>query len=277
MSRGRVVLGVGAIGATALLLSGCNGFRVESKSFNDDFSVTQAVKAVRFDNGSGRVRIGVGSQGLVKRTVFYSGDRPGPTSRVEGDTLVLDNCPQRSCSIDYDVTLPAGAKIMGEVGSGDVDITAMAEVSVKSGSGDIRVRDVPGPVTVKGSSGRIELADLGQTAVVAASSGDVTLTTVKGDVTVQSSSGQVTGSGLGGRTSVECSSGDVSLTLAGTHPVKVVATSGNVRVKVPQGQPYRVNVQTTSGECNIGIATDPAAGTGMDLQASSGDVTVSYA
>jgi len=75
---------------------------------------------------------------------------------------------------------------------------------------------------------------------------------------------------------VKCSSGDVDLDMAAAHNVKVVASSGGIRVKVPQGTPYRVNVKTSSGDQQVGIATDPSAATTMDLQASSGDVSVDY-
>jgi hypothetical protein len=276
MSRRRVVLGVCAIGAGALLLSGCNGLRTASKSATDEMSVTQPVKSVRLETGSGNVHIAPGPQALVKRTVFFAGDKPGPTSRVEGDTLVLGDCPQDRCSVDYDVTLPTGASVLGETSSGDVDISGMTGVQLKTTSGDKHIRDISGPVTLRGSSGKTQLSNLGASAVVEASSGDVILSTVKGDVTVQVTSGHVSATDLGGQASVKASSGDVNLSLGAAHNVNVVVSSGNVQVNVPQGTPYRVNVKTSSGNKDVGIATDPSASTSMDLQATSGDVTVSY-
>src|SRR5690349_4789323 len=47
MSRRRVVLGVCAIGAGMLALSGCKGFNPASQSFTDDTAVQQTVSAVR--------------------------------------------------------------------------------------------------------------------------------------------------------------------------------------------------------------------------------------
>jgi hypothetical protein len=276
MSRRRVVLGVCAMSATALLLSGCNGLRAASKTATDETGVTQPVKSVRLETGSGNVHIAPGSQGLVKRTVYFAGDKPGPTSRVEGDTLVLGPCPQDACSVDYDVTLPAGAKVIGEATSGDIDISGMTEVGIKTTSGDKTLRGISGPVTLEGSSGKVTLNDLGGSAVVRSTSGDVILTTVKGDVTVQLTSGHVSGTGLGGQASVKASSGDVDLAMAASHNVNVVVTSGNVSVKVPRGTPYRANLKTTSGNQDVSIATDPSATTAMDLQASSGDISVNY-
>ncbi|TCO64834.1 DUF4097 family beta strand repeat-containing protein [Actinocrispum wychmicini] len=275
MSRRRVVVGVCAIGVGTLVLSGC-GFRVASQQFSDDNAVQQTVSAVRIENGSGRVHISVGAKPGVHRTVYYQNDKPAQTSHFEGDTLVLEDCKIRNCSIDYDVVLAAGAKVMGEVGSGEIELTGMSEVGVQAGSGNITVRDVAGPVTVKVSSGRAELSGLGQSAVVEASSGDVRLTDVKGDATVVARSGSVVGTGLSGKTSVQSSSGDVTLTMAASQNVKVTASSGDIRVNVPKGTPYKTSVTTSSGDQRVNVATDPNASTVMELQANSGDVTVDY-
>lgn len=276
MSR-RVVLGVCAIGVGTLLLSGCDGFRVASQNFSDTTDITQKVAAVRIDNnGSGAVRVRVGATPSVRRTVYYRDDKPGQTHRVEGDTLVLEDCKQRNCSIDYEVTLPVAAKVMGEVGSGEIEVVGMSEVGVRAGSGDVRVRDVPGPVTVNVSSGRAELVGLGQSAVVEASSGDVSLTDVKGDLTVLSRSGEVNAVGIGGKTSVESSSGDVRVDMAAPQSVKVTASSGTIRVTVPRGQLYKADVRTSSGERRIGVDTSPQSQYVLDLDASSGDIEVGY-
>lgn len=274
MSRRRVVVGVCAIGVSVLALSGC--VPNASNSFSDDFAVQQSVATVRIANDSGRVNISVGSKPGVHRTVHYTTDKPGQTSHYEGDTLVLEACDVRNCSIDYDVVLTAGAKVMGEVGSGDIELAGMSEVGVKAGSGDVTVRGATGPVTVDTRSGRTDLSGLTQSAVVSASSGDVQLADVKGDVTVQSQSGNVVGTGLGGKTSVRSSSGDVTLTMAVSQDVKVSARSGNATVNVPKGTPYRVTVKTTSGDQHVDIASDPAAAISMDVDVTSGNVELGY-
>jgi hypothetical protein len=276
MSRRRVVLGVCAIGVGTLLLSGCDGFRVASSQFSDDTGVQQAVTAVRLETGSGSVRIRVGAQPNIHRTVFYVNDKPGPTSRFDGGTLVLEDCRQRNCSVDYDVTLPAGTKVMGEVGSGEVEIVAMSEVGVRARSGDVRVRDITGPVTVNVASGRAELTGLAQSAVVEASSGDIVLAGIKGDVTVLSRSGEVQASGLGGKTSIESSSGDVRITMATAQNVKASVSSGNLDVRVPRSGAYRVDAKSGSGEQNVNIDTSSGSATVLDLNASSGDISVDY-
>lgn len=274
MSRRRVVVGVCAIGAGVLVLSGCVPHA--SNSFSDDAAVQQSVATVRIANDAGHVHVSVGSKPGVHRTVYYAADKPGQTFHYEGDTLVLEACNVHNCTIDYDVVLTAGAKVMGEVGSGDIELAGMSEVGVKAGSGDVTVRGATGPVTVDTRSGRTDLSGLTQSAVVQASSGDVQLADIKGDVTVQSQSGDVVGTGLDGKTSVRSSSGDVTLTMATSRDVKVTATSGNVKVNVPKGTPYRVSVRTTSGDQHLNIASDPAATVGMDVGVTSGNVDLNY-
>lgn len=275
MSRRRVVLGVCTIGT--LLLSGCSGFRAASSTFDDDIAVQQPVSAVRMETGSGSVKVRAGTAASIHRKVYYLGDKPGGSTHFEGgDTLVLEDCKQNNCSIDYDVVLPSGAKIIGKVGSGDITVVGMAEVGVQAGSGNITVRDVTGPVTVRASSGDVDLSGLGQAVVAEASSGDIKLTNVKGDATLLSRSGSVIGNDLSGKTSVESSSGDVTLTMSATTAVKATASSGNIQLHVPRGENYKVTAHTSSGDQNVNITNDPAARNLLDLDASSGDITVSY-
>jgi hypothetical protein len=274
MSRRRVVLGVCTIGT--LLLAGCNGFRAASANFEDDAPVQATVTAVRLESGSGSVKVRTGGTPGIHRKVYYVKDKPGASTHFEGDTLVLEDCRQNGCSIDYDVVLPAGAKIMGEVGSGDITVLGMAEVGVRTGSGDVVVRDVTGPVTVRTGSGDADLSGLGQSAVVEASSGDVKLTNIKGDATVLSRSGNVIGNDLGGKTAVESSSGDVTLMMSAITTVKATASSGNIQIHVPRGENYHVATHTSSGDENINITSDPSAKSQLTLDASSGDISVDY-
>jgi DUF4097 and DUF4098 domain-containing protein YvlB len=257
-------------------LSACNGFRAASSSFTDDEAVTRPVGSVRIENGSGEVKIRVGGQPNLHRKVYYVNDKPEKTHHYEGDVLVLDDCRKKNCSVDYDVVLPAGAKVIGEVGSGAIEVIGMSEVGVRAGSGDIVVRDVPGPVTVNVSSGTAELSGIGQNAVVEAQSGDIRLVDMRADVTVLARSGNVDGARLFGRTSVESSSGDVNLDMAAAQDVKVSLASGNLVLRVPRGDAFTVSARTRSGANQVDVATDPAGKHHLDLDASSGDITVSY-
>ncbi|MET0132420.1 MAG: DUF4097 family beta strand repeat-containing protein, partial [Kibdelosporangium sp.] len=58
--------------------------------------------------------------------------------------------------------------------------------------------------------------------------------------------------------------------------VKATASSGDINLIVPRGAPFKVQSRSSSGEQNINIATDPAGQSLLDLDASSGDITVNY-
>jgi DUF4097 and DUF4098 domain-containing protein YvlB len=58
--------------------------------------------------------------------------------------------------------------------------------------------------------------------------------------------------------------------------VKATASSGNIELHVPRGEGYKVGVRTSSGDQHVNIANDPAGKNQLDLEASSGDVTVDY-
>ncbi len=78
-----------------------------------------------------------------------------PAYRRDGDTLVLTGC--RGCSVDDELVVPRGTAVSGNSGSGDVVMQGVTEVDVELGSGNVRVRDVSGPVDARTGSGEVTL------------------------------------------------------------------------------------------------------------------------
>lgn len=76
-----------------------------------------------------------------------------------------------------------------------------------------------------------------------------------------------------GPVNVSSTSGDVEVTLVDPQDIRADTTSGDIRVAVPRDR-YQVDGSSTSGERRITVATDPAAPHVLDLNTSSGDVTV---
>nr|BFE47414.1 hypothetical protein GCM10017745_08410 [Saccharothrix mutabilis subsp. capreolus] len=247
-----VVVGVGAV-------AGC--VRLVQETFSDQGSVTEKVVAVRVQNDSGRVTVR-GRDGVaaveVKRTVQYSrnDDKPsGQTYRVEGDTLVLDDCG-RNCSVDYEVTVPGkDVKVLGENGSGDLTFEGVASVDIRLGSGDVTVRDVTGSAKVENGSG------------------DVTASNVAGAFRGDVGSGRAKLTDMRGEVSVVNDSGDVEVGMAAVQAVHAESGSGDVHVRLPKAT-YRVEVETGSGERTLGVASDPAATISVVAKSGSGDVSV---
>ncbi|PXY31528.1 DUF4097 family beta strand repeat-containing protein [Prauserella muralis] len=202
----------------------------------------QPVSTVRVAGDSGDVTIRAADvdAATVRQVFRYRWDRPGDAYSVEGTTLVLGACEDWSCSVDYEVLVPSGTTVTGNVDSGELTIEGVASADVEADSGDIDVRDVAGPVTVRLDSGSF------------------------------------TGEGLSGTVEADLSSGDVDVTLSEPGDVRVSVDSGDVRVAVPEGD-YRVDGDSDSGDRDIEITQDPSAGNVLDLGTDSGDVTVTRA
>jgi hypothetical protein len=223
--------------AGGLLLSACDWEEFGGQEFSDSESLSGSVSEVRFANDSGNVKITAGDKLEVRRTVGYHETKPGKTYRVDGDVLVLENCPERGCWVGYEVTVPADVKVSGHVDSGDAEIAGVASVNVEADSGNVTIRDVDGAVNAKADSGNVEL------------------------------------SGIGGAVVAGAESGNVSVALDEPDGVTVTTSSGNIDVTVPKGD-YQVEIQGDDVTNNLGNGT---SGPSIDLNADSGNVTLTPA
>jgi len=239
-------MGIGRVVATAAIvvtglgvLSAC-GWDITKERATDDVGVTEEFDRVRFVNDSGNLTISTGGDASVARTIHYEDDQPGATHRVEDGTLILDSCPTRGCYIDYEVVVPEGTVVEGELNSGNVDIAGVAEVDLKANSGDVEVRGVDGPVNVDADSGNVDLID------------------------------------IGGAAQVQADSGNVTISLAVVDDVRAKVSSGNVEVTVPDGR-YRVSTDIDNGDLDSAFDNDDAGEHHLDLAADSGNITVKKA
>ncbi|EOD70025.1 DUF4097 family beta strand repeat-containing protein [Amycolatopsis vancoresmycina] len=224
--------------------------------FENSGTVSQAIRSVKLEGDSGSVKIRSGSgPSTVHETVSYHWrSKPsGPFYRVDGDQLVLGACGV-NCSVDFDVVVPPGVPVTGNVDSGGLDIAGVSSVDVHADSGHARVEDVSGAVTLRLDSGSIDLRNVGA-------------------VQLHSDSGSITGDKVRGPVDVTSSSGSVEFTLAQANDVKVNADSGSIELTVPGG-PYRVQGDSDSGHREIDVPTDGSAQHLLDLTTESGSVTV---
>jgi hypothetical protein len=223
-----------------------------------DATVSQPIRGVKLAAGSGDVKIRVGTGAVTVHQKLHYNFRSAPDDafRVEGDQLVLGDCG-RSCTADFEVVVPAGVPVTGSISSGGVDITGVPSVDVSANSGDAKVENVAGLVKLTLDSGSIDLRDVG-------------------GVQAHSDSGHVDGDGLRGPVDVSADSGSVKLTLAEPSDVKVKADSGSVDVRVPDGS-YRVIGGSDSGSRSIDIPQNSSGAKTLDLNTSSGSVSVKAA
>jgi hypothetical protein len=224
-----LVAGLGALGAC--------GWDITKERASDETNVTERITAVRFANDAGNVSIRPGDSASVHREIHYEDELPGVTHRVENGVLILEDCPETNCWIDYELVVPADVRVDGAVESGNAEVRGVAEVNLRASSGDVVVDDVDGAVNVEASSGNVELDRIG------------------GDAQVQASSGNVT------------------VALVAAQDVRVNVASGNVEVTVPQAA-YRLDAVTGGGHVDSDIKDVETAEHHLDLRADSGNIEV---
>jgi DUF4097 and DUF4098 domain-containing protein YvlB len=108
-------------------------------------------------------------------------------------------------------------------------------------------------------------------------SGDVHAESLSGTTTLQASSGDITASGLtSSDVSANDDSGTVSIDFAAVpQRIAVQDSSGDVNVLLPPGdQAYNVTAHSDSGDTRIGVPTDPSSSNIISISVASGDVRI---
>ena len=171
-------------------------------------------------------------------------------------------------SISYEITVPANARVQARSGSGDLEVADVAgPVEVSTGSGDITLGRITDDVTARTGSGDIELEGAAS-ARASTGSGDVIAQAVRGDFDARSGSGDIIVS-QSGKGSVEVSTGSGNIELTGaTGPLHVRASSGDIRLEgVPTSD---WDVSASSGSVRLRLPDKAAVD--LDLRSSSGRI-----
>lgn len=131
------------------------------------------------------------------------------TQRREGDQLLVDIGGDNHFSfhmfgdsyrnLEVQLTLPTNLPVSVNVGSGDADVSNVAQLQGMVGSGDLHVRQVSGAFSVSVGSGDADATEVGSVQVGSVGSGDFKANTVRGDARIGSvGSGDVTLHNVGG-------------------------------------------------------------------------------
>lgn len=239
----RFIRTAAAAAVTALTIGGlaaCN-FIGPPQRFDDQFTVTDDIAVIELDNATGSVRV-TGTQGAteitVERRVSYFGGREiGDTHDVDGDTLELRDCG-RFCWVDYKVEGPMGLEVGGTTANGEIELTGVGDVDVRTSNGRIELEDVSGSVDAETSNGRV----IGR---------------------------ELNGDGVRVRTS----NGGIELKLGEAQDVEARTSNGPIELSVPQAT-YRVTAETSNGSEDIGVDDDPNGQFELELHTSNGSITV---
>ena len=262
-------------------------------AFDRELAVSGPVQ-LEVQSGSGDIQVRTGNDGSVhvhgrvrasSNFLSFSGgsvaDRihkieTDPPIEQSGNTIVVGERDRirgwDGISISYEITVPATTRVKANSGSGDLTIGEIAgPVSVSTGSGDIRVSRIADAVQARSGSGGIEV-DGARSIVANTGSGNVRASAVRGDVEARSGSGDIsvaqeaagqvnigTGSGdvtlTGARGAVRAhtSSGDVTIEGVPAAEWEISASSGDVRLRLPAAAAFDLNAHTGSGHIDTSL------------------------
>ncbi|HYP69592.1 MAG TPA: DUF4097 family beta strand repeat-containing protein [Variovorax sp.] len=150
------------------------------------------------------------------------------TQRKAGDQLIVTLSRKNDgfwigntyAYLDVRASLPANLPVRLDVGSGDVDVAGIASLKVDTGSGDVKGRDIAGPVTAKAGSGDIQLTRIGALKLESIGSGDFRAEQIDGPAVVG-----VVGSGDLDLVNVQ---GNVQVDTVGSGDIDVRGVKGSV-------------------------------------------------
>jgi hypothetical protein len=248
------------------------------------------------NNGSGNIQIhaGAGTQIHISARIHPSswgifggsGDSSGAIHEIEehppitqdGNAVrvgfVTGRDEYNHVSIDYDITVPAGAALNLHSGSGDVTTDDVGRyLTASSGSGNIRAHGVSGPADLQSGSGDITIDErTGGDIKARTGSGNVHIRGFNGTLVARSGSGNIDAEGhLVGAATLDSGSGNVKLHLGADAHFNLEAStgSGDIHVHYPNAP--------EQSEHSRHHMTAPINGGGPPLQirTGSGDVEIS--
>ena len=198
-----------------------------------------------------------------------------PPVEQTGNTVRIGHISQEELrdgvTISYVVTVPPGASLRTNTGSGSQEIDVDGSVEAHSGSGSLRIKRAGGVRASTGSgavtgdaitgafhattgSGSIHVASVGGAITAKTGSGAIEITqTGRGDVNVSSGSGTVRVRGVHGGVDASTSSGGLQIQGEMAADWRLSASSGPVTVDLPHGQRFDLDAGSSSGHIDVGF------------------------
>jgi DUF4097 and DUF4098 domain-containing protein YvlB len=189
----------------------------------------------------------------AKRTVV---EFSGGTLTVRAPKMRLLDFSNRTRSIDVTIELPAGSRVQGSTGLGDLTATGrLGACRYKSGTGHLRL-DHTGELKLHSASGSIVVGHVAGNADVSTSSGRVHIGAIEGTGVVKNSNGTTTIEAAGDSIRVRSANGDITVERAESG---VEAKTANGTVRVLDAARGKLSLETSLGDVEIGIREGSAA------------------
>ena len=220
-------------------------------------ATVEIVKVARgLDAGDARELLNLVTVDVTER----NGRAEVKTHYPNGDEQRRNNRRNINVSVSYNVTAPAGTRVMAESISGNIKVTEIkGEVSASTISGDVRITGAGHVGTAKSISGSVEIEEV-------KSDGSIDASTVSGDVRLHRVSAR--------RLSGGSVSGNVRLEDVETGSVTAHSTSGNINFVGPLARSGRYELKSFSGEVRLTLTGN--TGFEVDANTFSGDVRCDF-
>ncbi len=207
--------------------------------------------SVELSTGDLTLTAGEAGQVSVERRLYWSWSfqKPIIDEQWDGQALrVKADCGNwvvlgPACGVDYALTVPEGISVQARTSTGDVQVSnILGALELSTSTGDIRVTGATGELRLDASTGDITVSDTRSTTVDASTS--------TGDVTIHFATAPRT--------------------------VSADTSTGDVAVVVPDGDGYRVDTDTSTGDERVSVRRDDSSGRSIVARTSTGDIDISY-
>ncbi|HWQ03669.1 MAG TPA: DUF4097 family beta strand repeat-containing protein [Candidatus Nitrosotenuis sp.] len=277
--------GIFLLTLSTLLAAGCIQVPGPRGKFDRTFTVSGPVR-IELANGSGRVHISSGPAGQVRvqgefevRQWIWDPDNlraedfeKDPPIEQRDDILRIGFGERwrRNVRVEYTITAPVESSLRVQTGSGDVNVSGVrGPVRLNTGSGDVSAQDIREEVVAGTGSGRIVLRNLGGPVRADTGSGDIVVESANDEVRANTGSGQITVTRPRGRVVAGTGSGDVRVSDS-VADLRVRTSSGEIVVDGnPQGR-FLWDLDASSGNIRLDLAD--SAGFRLFARTSSGRI-----
>lgn len=172
-------------------------------------------------------------------------------------------------------------RVTGKSGAGEVHLDRVESCSLLSGSGDVRVEEATGAVSVKTGSGDVVVRHAGGESSLVTGYGDIDLRTTLGPVQARTASGDVEVGTARHDVSVTTASGDVDVRVMTVGTLRATTAAGDITVGVPSGTPVWTDLSTVSGDVEPRLEQLGSPGEGQPyvaahLRTVSGDIRIRH-
>jgi DUF4097 and DUF4098 domain-containing protein YvlB len=221
----------------------------------------------------------------------------GGTLSVRAPKMRLLDFSNRTRSIEVTIELPAGSRVQGSTGLGDLHATGRlgecryksgaghiqldhtGELHAQTGAGNIVVEHVEGNADISTSSGRVRASAITGTGVVKNSNGATVVGSARGPLRVRSANGDITVEHAEDEVSAKTANGAVRVLDAVRGTLTLETAMGDIGIGIREGSAAWLDVKTKFGRVTNDMTASAAPATATDkvevhANTSFGDITV---